>query len=834
MFNLLTIFRRELAAYFNSAVAYIFIIVFVLMNGGLFMSQFFLIGQADMRPFFLTMPFLLCVFLPAVTMRQWAEEKRGNTLELLLTFPMAPQQLVLGKFAASFVFYAAALAATFPVPVMLKFLGTPDMGVIYGGYFGALLLGAFFLSCGLFISGLVQDQIVAFILAMVTCFGFYLAGMNFFSLSIDGWLPGLGTFLAKFVGCADHFETFAKGVFDLRNVVYFVVGTALFLLLNGFWLEGRMRPRAKVIFSAAAVLSAGIFLFSNWALAGAALARFDWTEARLYTVSKATRTILAGLKAPVTAKLYISPVEKMPAGMKTLEQDITGKLEEFRIASQGRFQYRVFSMEADRLQEQDHGEGGAETLEKQVQAKGIQPFQVQSIESDEVGVRLIYAALSLSYKEKPEDVLPQLMPESLSNLEYMVISKIYRMTLPEMKPIAVAAPFEEASIDPAMAALLAQLGGGNLPERYRNDRYELIEAALGSEGYTAQRISFDADPAIPEGTRTLVILEPQNFSDRQNYELGRFLAGGGSVLLAVQNYEYDYDVSQGGLRITGRSKNPGIQELLSAWGLEVDKDILVDAQSETVSIPGGAQMGPFSVPVPVKAPIQAVVRPEQMNQSVSISSRLPSLFYLWGSALKVDEEKLKSTGLSVTELFHSSRESWTVPFSEGVLTDSSFARSGALRKGPLPLAVMVQGIFPDPNAGKPAPAWNPESAAQTQDGEIAAPAPVPATPPAVTAAPGKLVLIGAATPFQRQLIQAGGHGALFLNTVDVLTLGDELVEIRSKQTTDTTLGKIPTSEKLGWRLFVTLFMPVLIAAAGALRMGLRSFAKKRYLKTLQP
>lgn len=828
MFNLMTIFRRELAAYFNSAVAYIFIIVFVLMNGGLFMSQFFLIGQADMRSLFLTLPFLLCVFLPAVTMRLWAEEKRGNTMELLLTFPMAPHQLVLGKFFASLVFYTTALAATFPVPLMLKMLGMPDMGVIYGGYAGALLLGAFFLAAGLFISGLVQDQIVAFILAMVTCFGFYLFGMDFFSLSIDGWVPGLGVFLAKFVGSAAHYETFAKGVFDLRDVIYFLAGTGLFLLLNGFWLEGRMRPRAKAIFSAAALLSAGIFLFSNWACAGLTFGRFDLTEAKLYTVSQATRKILSEMKAPVTARLYISPEEKMPAGMKTLEQDVIGKLEEFRLASQGRFQYRVFHMEADNVLE--GAPEGSETLEQQVQSKGIHPFQVQSIESDEVGVRVIYASLSLSYKEKPEEILPRLMPESLSTLEYMVISKIYRMTLPEMKPIAIVAPFEEAAVDPGMAALLMQLGGGKLPDRYRNDRYEYISAALESEGYQTERISFDAEGStIPEGTRTLVVLEPQNFSERQKYEIGRFLASGGNVFLAVQNYEYDYDTSEGGLAITPRDMNPGVNDLLNFWGLEVDRDILVDAQSETVSIPGGAQMGPFAVSVPVKAPIQILVTPEQMNQSVSISSRLPSLFYLWGSALKVDQEKLKASGLTVTELFRSSEGSWTVPYTGAPLGENSFSAADAVRKGPLPLAVMVQGTFPDPYAGKTAPEWaageNPAEPSPAAEAK-------PEAAAAVTPAPGKLVLVGAASLFQRQLLQAGGHGGLFLNTVDVLTLGDELVEIRSKQVMDTTLGKLSTAEKLGWRLFVTLFMPLVIAAAGASRMALRSLAKQRYLKTL--
>lgn len=120
--HVFTVFRRELEAYFNAAIAYIFIIVFILLNGGLFMNQFFLVGLADMRPFFGLLPFVLAIFLPAVTMRLWAEERRGNTLELLLTFPMGTHELVIGKFLAGLVFYVAALASTFTLPIMLKFL----------------------------------------------------------------------------------------------------------------------------------------------------------------------------------------------------------------------------------------------------------------------------------------------------------------------------------------------------------------------------------------------------------------------------------------------------------------------------------------------------------------------------------------------------------------------------------------------------------------------------------------------------------------------------------------------------------------------------------------
>ena len=134
MSNLLTIFKREIGAYFNSAIAYIFLIVFVLLANGLFMLQFFQIGKADMRMFFGSLPFILTIFIPAISMRLWAEDKKGNTFELLLTFPMKPYQLVLGKFLASLAFYLFTIAMTLTIPLMIQFIGHADQGMIIGGY----------------------------------------------------------------------------------------------------------------------------------------------------------------------------------------------------------------------------------------------------------------------------------------------------------------------------------------------------------------------------------------------------------------------------------------------------------------------------------------------------------------------------------------------------------------------------------------------------------------------------------------------------------------------------------------------------------------------------
>src|SRR5262252_1003158 len=223
MQNLWTIFRRELAAYYTSAIGYIFMIVFLSLSVGLFMTPFFTFLTADMQAFFTPVPLRMAIFLLAVTTQLCADERKQNTWEMLLTFPMQPHELVLGKFAASFVFFLSALAGTLTVPLMLAVLGQPDPGPILGAYCGTLLLGAFFLAFGLFISALCHDQIVAFVVTLLGCFGVFLLGMEFIAAYIDSAWPGLGTFLAQVVGVTEHYATFTKGLLVVGDVLYFFI-----------------------------------------------------------------------------------------------------------------------------------------------------------------------------------------------------------------------------------------------------------------------------------------------------------------------------------------------------------------------------------------------------------------------------------------------------------------------------------------------------------------------------------------------------------------------------------------------------------------------------------
>lgn len=230
---------RELGAIFDSSIAYVYIVAFAVLSNSIFMNEFFLAGRVDMTGFFERMPLLLGVFLPAVTMRLWAEERKQRTLELLLTLPIVPLQAILGKFIAAFVLLCVFLGLSLPIVVMLAVLGQPDFGLIAAGYLGVLFLGSLFLAGGMFLSALSGDQIVAFVLATVLCFVLVLSGNDKVVAVLDGLAPSLspGTFLRETVSVAPSFESFVSGTVDLASVVYFGFFSAAFLWLNAVVLE---------------------------------------------------------------------------------------------------------------------------------------------------------------------------------------------------------------------------------------------------------------------------------------------------------------------------------------------------------------------------------------------------------------------------------------------------------------------------------------------------------------------------------------------------------------------------------------------------------------------
>ncbi|MFQ5561587.1 MAG: Gldg family protein, partial [Nitrospinota bacterium] len=614
----------------------------------------------------------------------------------------------------------------------------------------------FYLSVGLFVSGLTSDQIVAFILATVVCFLFFMTGIPFITAQLDGWSGffALGTKLQNFVGVTQHFEGLQRGVIDIKNLVYFIGMSILFLLLNSWFTDIRLRKGGKFKASVYGVVIFCAVVFLNVVASRIEGGRFDLTEDKLFTVSKAAKNVLSSLKAPVKIKFYITPAEKMPSEMKNLERDIRDKLEEFKLAAKGKLHFEIFN---------PTGEGA---LAEKIQKLDIQPIQVQSIDKDEIGVKLIYSALSISYLDKKEEVIPAVHPRNIQNLEYELISRVYKISAERKPKLAVYAPRE---VFPPEIVQFYLRTGRPIPEP--KDLFSSINEIFSTENYTVETIDLTKESQIPEGTDTLLVLRPKDLNDRQRYELGEYLRKGGNLILGIQTFEYDYNPQgRNGTQVFGKKVNPNINPLLSNFGITVDDRILMDSNHEVLMIPTNQKFLGFNtvMNVPVKLPMQIAISAENMNKEVSISNRLSAFLYLWGTAITYDAEALKKNGITAKVLATSGSDSWRTDFKDGLLPLTALSPPPEGFEGKLPVAVLFEGAFPNLYEGKEIPEW-PKPKEET-DGDAKQES-VPEKADEKAGAPGKMILVGSGKMFDDNLIGAAQNGMLLINSVDALSLG---------------------------------------------------------------
>ena len=233
MRNLWIVCRRELAAYFGSPLAYVFIVIFLGLSGSLtfYLGSFLARGQADLNPFFLFHPWIYLFLLPAIGMRLWAEERKTGTLELLMTLPVTTGQAVAGKFLAAWFFAAIALALTFPIWLTVNYLGDPDNGVILAAYIGSWLMAGAFLAISACLSAVTSNQVIAFVLGAVTCFFFLMSGLDLVQAFFRDWAPPVVVDVIANLSFLTNFRSIAQGVIDLKNVVFFasLIGVGLFV-----------------------------------------------------------------------------------------------------------------------------------------------------------------------------------------------------------------------------------------------------------------------------------------------------------------------------------------------------------------------------------------------------------------------------------------------------------------------------------------------------------------------------------------------------------------------------------------------------------------------------
>ncbi len=230
--NIKAIVKRELGGYFTSPIAYVFLIIFLLLTGffTFTVGSFFERGEASLVSFFTWHPWLYLFLVPAVGMRLWSEERRLGTIELLLTMPVTIWQALIGKFLASWLFLALALALTFPMAITVNFLGQPDNGVIAAGYLGSLLLAGTYLAVTCMTSAMTRNQVISFIVAVLICLFLILAGYEPVTGLLSRFASARVVELVAAFSVMTHFDAFERGVIDVRDIVFFasVIGFALF------------------------------------------------------------------------------------------------------------------------------------------------------------------------------------------------------------------------------------------------------------------------------------------------------------------------------------------------------------------------------------------------------------------------------------------------------------------------------------------------------------------------------------------------------------------------------------------------------------------------------
>jgi len=335
-----TIARKELQAYFGSPLALIFTGAYLAVTLFTFfwVDAFFARGIADVRPLFRWTPVLMIFLVGALSMRQWSEEQRTGTIEVLMTLPVSSTELVLGKFLAILAQVCIALALTIFLPITVSLLGNLDWGPVFGGYLAAILLASAYAAIGLFVSSRTDNQIVALISTVMLCGLFYLAG----SAGVTDFVGERAGDILRAIGTGSRFKSIERGVIDLRDLIYYLSLTGIFLLLNVVsvdskrWSTGEITlPYRRDITLTSTLLVLNLVLVNVWLYPLHNL-RLDLTAQHQYSLSRATRDLLSNLQEPILVRGYFS--EKTHPLLAPLVSEIRDMLEEYRVASNGMMQ----------------------------------------------------------------------------------------------------------------------------------------------------------------------------------------------------------------------------------------------------------------------------------------------------------------------------------------------------------------------------------------------------------------------------------------------------------------------------------------------------------------
>ena len=572
MKNIKAIFKREFKAYFDSPVAYVFLVAFLVLIGFMTfgVAFFYERRQADLTPFFFWHPWVYLLLVPAATMGLWADERRNGTAELLLTLPVTATEALVGKFLAAWSFLAIALALTFPLPLTAGYLGSPDWGVVFCGYLGSLLLAGAAAAIGLFASTLSRSSVIGFVVSLALVFALLLIGFDPITTAVANW--GVPSAIVNGLASCSllaHFEALRRGVVDLADVGYYL-GMIVFMLAAAKTVTDGRRGASKgalgLVALAAVVVAADVILASL-------PLRADFTAERFYTLSRGSKAVLAKLDADVTLKYYVSSsAADMPAQLKTYAARVQNLLKEYERASGGRLVLEAYDPKPD------------SDAEEWAQRYGVEPQTVNPL-----GSPVYFGVVAVCGDN--EQTLPVLSPRTEATLEYDVTRLVTRVAWPERPVVGV------------LTSLADVLGGQANPMMMQmGQRPSAGWAAFGelAKDYDVRSVAADATE-IDADVKALVVVHPKDLPDKTLYAIDQFVLRGGKLVACVDPFSVKDMVASRQkqnpmmMQMGGQDGPSTLGRLFDAWGVKFDTSKVVgdlEAATKLSNGQGGVEDNP--------------------------------------------------------------------------------------------------------------------------------------------------------------------------------------------------------------------------------------------------
>lgn len=661
--NIRAIARRELAGYFSSPVAYVFIVIFLLLTGffTFTMGNFFERGQANLDSFFMWHSWLYLFLVPCVGMRLWAEERRVGTIELLLTKPVTLWQAVVGKFLASWIFLGLSLALTFPVVITVNYLGAPDNGVIIGAYLGSLLMAGAYLAISCMTSAMTRNQVISFILSVVICLFLVLCGYppvtGLLTRLDKPWLVDLVSSLSVMT----HFQPFSTGLVDSQDILFFLLIIAFALFANGIIIRNhqassdrliKRKTFERIIYSTGGIAAMFVVMVSAYIVAGAVKFRADITQDREHTLSSGTKHILDALDSRITVRFYCTESgNSMPPQLKEYAQRVEDMLHEYERESKGH-------IIVEKLDPQPDSEA-----EDSARVDGIEGRPMGPYGSDK-----IYMGIAVNLLDQ-KFVLPWLSPDRERLLEYDLSRAIDRVASASRPVIGVMTvlPVWGDAPDP-----LNRPGQGGAQE------WAFITEL--KKDFTVRQVPMTATN-IPSDINVLVAADPVGISDESQYAIDQFVLRGGKLLAFLDPHAY-FDQTHGTQNFFVEGDNAArssLPDLLKAWGLDMNMDTVVaDTSFASRNMQTGDSM-----------PTLLLVTQDGINQTDVITAEIDNLVFPFAGAFTGKP----ADGLKETVLVKSSPDSAMVDTLIAAGNSQQILENFKPSHVEYPLAVRLSGRF---------------------------------------------------------------------------------------------------------------------------------------------